>query len=200
MAITNGYCTLQEVKDALRLTDAIDDTLIEKSIEGASRRIDGYCGRFFYKTAATAVPLFANNAYRLLTSDISSTTGLIVKLDNNGDGTFETTLTLDTDYIVEPTDYAILGRPIRTITMVGGYTFPIFYIPSEPGVQVTALWGFNAVPHDVREACVLLSIRQFARYNAALGVMAFADMAIAVRAVDPDVRDLLQPYKLLGVA
>jgi len=200
MAITNGYCTLQEVKDALRLTDAIDDTLIEKSIEGASRRIDGYCGRFFYKTAATAVPLFANNAYRLLTSDISSTTGLIVKLDNNGDGTFETTLTLNTDYIVEPTDHAILGRPIRTITMVGGYTFPIFYIPSECGVQITALWGFDAVPHDVREACVLLSIRQFARYNAALGVMAFADMAIAVRAVDPDVRDLLQPYKLLGVA
>jgi hypothetical protein len=30
--------------------------------------------------------------------------------------------------------------------------------------------------------------------------MAFADMAISVRAVDPDVRDLLQPYKILGVA
>lgn len=200
MAITNGYCTLQEVKAALRLSDSIDDTLIENSIESASRRIDGYCGRFFYKTAATAVPLFANNSYRLMTSDISSTTGLIVKLDDNGDGTFETTLTLNTDYIVEPTDYAILGRPIRTITMIGGYTFPLFYIPSECGVQVTAQWGWNAVPDDVREACVLLAIRQFARYNAALGVMAFADMAITVRAVDPDVRDLLQPYKLLGVA
>lgn len=200
MAITNGYCTLAEVKAALRLSDSIDDTLIENSIEGASRRIDGYCGRFFYKTAATAVPLFANNAYRLMTSDISSTTNLLVKLDDDGDGTFETTLTLNTDYIVEPTDYAILGRPIRTITMVGGYTFPMFYIPSECGVQITAEWGWSAVPDDVREACVLLSIRQFARYNAALGVMAFADMAITVRAVDPDVRDLLQPYKLLGVA
>lgn len=200
MAITNGYCTLAEVKAALRLSDAIDDTLIENSIEGASRRIDGYCGRFFYKTDATAVPLFAHDAYRLQVSDISSPTGLIVKLDDDGDGTFETTLTLNTDYIVEPTDYAILGRPIRTLTMIGGYTFPMFYIPSECGVQVTALWGWNAVPDDVREACVLLSIRQFARYNAALGVMAFADMAITVRAVDPDVRDLLQPYKLLGVA
>jgi len=67
-------------------------------------------------------------------------------------------------------------------------------------VQVTALWGFLSVPHDVREACVLLAMRQFARYNAALGVMAFADMAITVRAVDPDVRDLLQPFRLLGVA
>lgn len=200
MAITNGYCTLSEVKAALRLSDSIDDTLLENAIEGASRRIDGYCGRFFYKTSATAVPLFANNAYRLMTSDISSTTGLIVKLDDDGDGTFETTLTLNTDYIVEPTDYIVQQRPIRTITMVGGYTFPMFYIPSECGVQITAQWGWNAVPDDVREACVLLSIRQFARYNAALGVLAFADMAIAVRAVDPDVRDLLQPYKLLGVA
>jgi hypothetical protein len=200
MAITNGYCTLNEVKSALRLSDSIDDTLIEKSIEAASRRIDGYCGRFFYKTSAIAVPLFAHDPYRLLVNDISSPTGLIVKLDSDGDGTFEQTLTLNTDYIVEPTDYAILGRPITTLTMVGGYTFPIFYIPSELGVQVTALWGWNAVPHDVREACLLLSIRQFARYNAALGVMAFADMAISVRAVDPDVRDLLQPYKILGVA
>lgn len=200
MTITNGYCTLQEVKSALRLSDSIDDTLIENSIEAASRRIDGYCGRFFYKTAATAVPLFAHDPYRLMTSDISSTTGLIVKLDDNGDGTFETTLTLNTDYIVEPTDYLVQQRPIRTLTMIGGYTFPMFYIPSECGVQVTAQWGWNAVPHDVREACVLLSIRQFARYNAALGVMAFADMAVTVRAVDPDVRDLLQPYKLLGVA
>ena len=200
MPITNGYCTLQEVKAALRLSDSIDDTLLENAIEGASRRIDGYCGRFFYKTSATAVPLFANNAYRLMTSDIASTTGLIVKLDNDGNGTFETTLTLNTDYIVEPTDYIVQQRPIRTITMVGGYTFPMFYIPSECGVQITAQWGWNAVPDDVREACVLLSMRQFARYNAALGVMAFADMAITVRAVDPDVRDLLQPYKLLGVA
>ena len=200
MAITNGYCTLNEVKAALRLSDAVDDTLIENSIEGASRRIDGYCGRFFYKTSATAVPLFANNAYRLQTSDISSTTGLIVKLDDDGNGTFETTLTLNTDYIVEPTDYIVQQRPIRTITMVGGYTFPMFYIPSECGVQITAQWGWNAVPDDVREACVLLSIRQFARYNAALGVMAFADMAISVRAVDPDVRDLLQQFVLKVVA
>lgn len=200
MAITNGYCTLAEVKAALRLSDSIDDTLIEKSIEGASRRIDGYCGRFFYKTAATAVTQFARDPYTLPVSDISSTTSLVVKIDTTGDGVFETTLTLGTDYMVEPTDYIVAQRPIRRLTMIGGQTFPIYTLPAEPGVQVTALWGWDAVPHDVREACVLLSIRQFARYNAALGVMAFADMAITVRAVDPDVRDLLLPYRLLGVA
>ena len=61
MSIVDGYCTLSEVKSALRLSDSIDDTLIENSIEAASRRIDGYCGRFFYKTSPTGVRLFAKD-------------------------------------------------------------------------------------------------------------------------------------------
>jgi len=199
MAITNGYCSLSEVKAALRLSDAIDDTLIENSIEGASRRIDGYCGRFFYQTT-TAIRFFASDSYRLPVPDISSTSGLIVATDDDGDGTFETTWTLNTDYVVEPLDAVLQSRPYRTITAVGGKTFPLFFIPQEAGVQVTATWGWSAIPDDVREACVLLSMRQFARYNAALGVMAFGDMAVSVRSVDPDVRDLLSPYRMLGVA
>ena len=199
MAITRGYCTLAEVKAALRLNDAIDDTLIENSVEGASRRIDGYCGRFFYNTT-NAVKFFASDAYRLAVPDISSTSGLIVQTDDNGDGSFETTWTLNTDYILEPTDAALQSRPYRRITATGGKTFPMFYIPQDAGVQVTATWGFPSIPDDVREACVLLSMRQFARYNAALGVMAFGDMAVSVRSVDPDVRDLLSPYRVLGVA
>jgi hypothetical protein len=56
------------------------------------------------------------------------------------------------------------------------------------------------VPHDVREACVLLTMRGFARYNAALGVVGFADMAVQVRAVDPDVRDYLNRWVKMGIA
>jgi hypothetical protein len=111
MAITRGYCTLAEVKAALRLTDSIDDTLIENSVEGASRRIDGYCGRFFYQTT-NAVKFFASDAYRLAVPDMSSDTGLVVQTDDNGDGTFETTWTLNTDYILEPTDNDVAVTPL----------------------------------------------------------------------------------------
>jgi hypothetical protein len=194
------YCTLDEVKAALRLSDAVDDTLIENSIEGASRRIDGYCGRFFYQVANTQVKFFASDTYRLAVPDISTTSGLVVATDNDGDGTYETTWTLDTDYLVEPLDAVLQSRPYRRITAIGGKTFPLFYIPQEAGVRVTATWGWPAIPDDVREACVLLSMRQFARYNAALGVMAFGDMAVSVRSVDPDVRDLLSTYRVIGVA
>ena len=196
MAITNGYCTLAEVKAAMRLTDSVDDTLIENSIEGASRRIDGYCGRFFYQTAKT-VTFYANNSYRLQTPDLASST-LTLKTDNDGTGTYLTTWTAVTDYTLEPLDNALQGRPYRAIAATGGKTFPLWTAPSAPSVQIAGTWGWPAIPDDVREACVLLTMRQFARYNAALGVLGFADMAITVRAVDPDVRDLLTPYKILG--
>ena len=199
MAITNGYATLAEVKAALRVTDSIDDTLIENAIEGASRRIDGYCGRWFYKSSPTAISIYPIDSYNIRVDDIANTT-VIVKTDNDGDGTFETTLTQGTDYQLEPLNAVLKQIPFNRIVAIGDRTFPIILAPDRPLVQVTAYWGWDAVPDDVREACVLLSIRGFARLNAALGVVGFADMAFQVRAVDPDVRDLLSPYRILGVA
>lgn len=198
MAIVNGYCSLAEVKSALMITDNTDDAKLERSIEGASRRIDGYCGRFFYQKNAT-VKLFARYIDTLfLQDDLVSVSSL--KTDDNGDQSFSTTWTAGTDYALEPYDTNLTGLPYYKVTAVGGKTFPIFTYPLLPGVQITGVWGFSSVPHDIREACVLLAIRGFARYNAALGVVGFADMAIQVRAVDPDVRDFLDPYRKFGIA
>jgi hypothetical protein len=198
MAITNGYCTLDEVKAALRITDNTDNTLLENSVEAASRRIDGYTGRYFFQQTRT-VKVFATDVLRVfLKDDLVSVTTL--KTDNAGDQSFNTTWTAGVDYALEPYDADLLGIPYFRITAVGGKTFPIFTVPAMPGVEVTGVWGYPSVPDDVREACVLLAIRGFARYNAALGVVGFADMAIQVRAVDPDVRDFLSPYRKLGLA
>lgn len=198
MAISNGYCTLNEVKAALRITDNTDDTLLENAIEGASRRIDGYCGRRFYQQNAT-LSLYAIDSYTLPTQDdLYSVTTL--KTDDDGDGSFETTWTTGVDYQVEPLDAVITGQPIRTITAIGGKTFPLFSLPALPSAQIVGVWGWSSIPDDVREACVLLAMRGFARYNAALGVVGFADMAIQVRAIDPDVRDFLNPYRKFGIA
>jgi hypothetical protein len=197
MAITNGYATLAEVKSALRLTDNTDDALIEQAIEGASRRIDGYCNRWFYKTNATAVKLYPATLYQVGTDDMSSSS-ITLQIDSASDGTFATTWTQNQQYQIEPLNAVITGNPYRRIVAINGYQFPIAI--DKPLVQVTAQWGWNAVPSDIKQACILLSIRGFARLNAALGVVGFADMAVQVRAVDPDVRDLLHTYKLEVVA
>jgi hypothetical protein len=193
MAIVNGYATLAEVKASLRLTDNADDALIETAIEGASRRIDGYCNRWFYKTASTPVKVYSSTLYQIGTDDISSSS-ITVKIDGAADGTFNTTWTQNQQYQIEPLNAVITGNPYRRIVAINGYQFPIAI--DKPLVQVTAQWGWDAVPSDVKQACILLSIRGFARLNAALGVVGFADMAIQVRPVDPDVRDLLHTYKL----
>jgi predicted ThiF/HesA family dinucleotide-utilizing enzyme len=58
MSITNGYATLSDVKASLRLTDNIDDALLNTAIESASRMIDGFTARTF-SNAGTAVRNFA---------------------------------------------------------------------------------------------------------------------------------------------
>lgn len=197
MTITNGYCTLAEAKAALRLTDSVDDSLIEKAIEGASRRIDGYCNRFFYQKSAT-VDLYTRFPYQLAIPELASST-ITLSTDDAGDLSFATTWSAS-EYLLDPTDTAITGDPYTRILATGTKTFPLSYQPQRPVARLVGTFGWPAVPDDVREACVLLSIRGFARYNAALGVIGFADMAVQVRAVDPDVRDLLAPYKKLTVA
>jgi hypothetical protein len=200
MAITNGYCTLAELKSALRITDSTDDTLLESAIESASRRIDGYTGRFFYQTASTAVPMYPYDEYLLVFPNDVATTTITIKIDSEANGTYATTLTQGTDYVLQPRNVPIYSRPYESARMVGGATFPLFTLPSFETVQVTTVWGWASIPDDVNQACILLAMRQFARLNAALGVVGFADMAITVRAVDPDVRDLLSPYRKFGIA
>ena len=58
MAISNGYCTVQELVDEIYGTDAgssaMDTAVMERIIEDASRAIDAYCGgRRFYATYET---------------------------------------------------------------------------------------------------------------------------------------------------
>jgi hypothetical protein len=199
MAITNGYCTLAEVKAALRLanSDTTEDALLENSIEAASRRIDGYCNTFFYQKQAT-IKLFTRFPYVCSIPDLALS-AITLKTDDNGDGTFETTWTAS-DYYLDPVDTALTGLPFRKIVASGSRSFPLLYDPNRPAIELTGTFGYPAIPEDVREACVLLAMRGFARYNSALGIVGFADMAITVRAVDPDVRDYLMPYRqLIGI-
>ena len=119
MAITNGYCTQNELKTFVGIptSDTADDTLIDDAVNAASRQIDAFCGRYFYQdTSASARKFFTNDLYRLRVDDISTTTGLVVKYDDDDDGTYEKT--------VSSSDYQVL--PINGI--VGGITGNPFYI------------------------------------------------------------------------
>jgi len=198
MAISQGYTTLASVKAILRLTDNVDDTLLEECIEAASREIDTHCERVF--TYATATRIFAPRDYYVTEiDDLISLTAL--KTSSGADGVFDVTWTA-TDYQLEPLNGLVGGRyaPYTAIRAVGDYTYttPL----QEATVQVQGVFGYGtAVPTDVKQACNLLSIRQFKRYDSPLGVAGFGDIGVVrVSRVDPDIESLLAPYRKVRFA
>lgn len=200
MAITNGYCTLNEVKAALRISDSVDDTLLENAVEAASRRIDGECSRRFYQDGSATARTYATaNNTLVIVDDISTATGLVVKTDSNGDGTFETTLTSGVDYQIEPANALAQGRPIERLRALNT-GFPVA-ANGRNLIEVTGRWGWPSIPDAIREATILLASRQFKRYDSPLGVAGFGDLgAIIVRRIDPDVAAMIAPFRQIVIA
>ena len=160
MAIVNGYCLLADYKTAVGISDTTDDTDIEQAIETASRQIDGIVGRgrkFWQDSTVVARTYYPSESNRVWVDDISTLTGLIVKVDQDDNGTFETTLTINTDFIVEPVNAAAEYpvRPYESIRLLNNAlsSFPCLS-SGRPSVQVTAKFGWSAVPDAIERACI----------------------------------------------
>lgn len=213
MSITNGYCTLAQVKSALSITDSTDDTALELAVNAASRQIDNWCGQRFWIDGTATVREFYVDSRGALDLDltqndvygIATTTGLVVKVDQDGDGVFETTLTSGTDFLLNPPNAADL-IPVQPYTGLsfGLNTGAIYGLPASygrPVVQVTAKWGWPAVPDDVTQACVLQAAQLFKSKDAVFGVAAFGEFGpLRVRsALNPIAEGLLAPYQRVAV-
>ena len=194
MAITNGYVTLAEIKSALRITDTIDDTRLEACVQRASRWVDQQCGRFFYQQSGT-YDFTVINPYKVRITDLATATGLVVTSDDDNNGTFTTTWTIETDFRLALTDAPAYGQPY-TFIEINVYKF----IPYTR-VRVAGTFGWPAIPEPVKEATLLLAIRLFKRPDAPLGVAGFGEMgAVMVRGTDLDARALVAPYVRVGIA
>lgn len=195
MAITNGYCTLAEVKAALRITDTVDDALLETAVESASRMVDGYTQRSFY-SAGTATRVFAVESNILCEiDDAYSITQIKTSSDLNA--VYDITWT-SADYQLEPLNGradGLGGWPTTRIRATGNLEFP--YWVGEAGVQVTGVWGWSAVPNPVKQATVIQASRIFKRLDSPLGVLSSPDLGyirVGTR-LDPDVQQLVEPYR-----
>lgn len=196
MAITNGYCTLQEVKDVLRLTDSVDDTLLELSIESASRQIDGYCERNFYTTSATRY-FAARDSFEVEVDDLITLT----TLETAPDGTdFDTTWD-STKYQLEPLNGVVggLATPYTQIRAIDDLTFPT--LGGEALVKITGTFGYSPVPTAVKQATIMSATRLYKRYDSPLGVLGFGDLGVVrISRLDPDIASLLSPYRRIRFA
>ena len=198
MALTNAYTTLNTVKAALRITDNVDDTLIENAINTASRMIDGYCQREFYN-AGTASRVFAASDELYIDIDDLAGTAITLQTDDQASGAFDITWT-PTDYQLEPLNGKSAGQvwAYTRIRAADNYLFPV-----ENGlalVKVTGVWGWPAVPQAIEYATIMQSQRLFKRLDSPTGILGFGDMgAVRVtRQLDPDVAEMVNPFRRDG--
>ena len=195
MAITNGYATLTEVKASLRITDNLDDTLLETAIESASRMIDGFTARTFSNAGTATRNYAATDALNLIIDDAISISQ-ISSTDEVGDTYVVWGVN---DYQLEPLNSRSDGlyMPYTGIRAVGDYTWPV--VDQQALCRITGVWGWAAVPTAIRQATVIQSSRLFKRLDSPLGIAGFGDMgAIRVnRYLDSDVEQLAMPYRIM---
>jgi hypothetical protein len=204
MALTNCYITLDDIKTELMPNNAQTfefDTRLEVAISAASRQIDAFCGRRFWQDATVvAREFFADDTRCVRVDDISTSTGLIVKTDDDEDGTFETTLTIGTDFLLMPRnadkEYPVQPWTELIAVSMGTNWFPVAY-GGRPGVQVTAKFGWPAIPDDVAKACLIQATMLYKASDAAFGAVQLSIDAPALRLggrLNPLAAGLLERY------
>ena len=204
--ITHGLCTLADVKSALNITDTTNDDRISLAIDAASRLIEARCNRRFWQDSTVSTRKFvSNDPWLCETDDISTTVGLIVKTDPAGDGTFGLTWSAS-DYQTEPINnimQGLEGWPITKIRAIQSLFFPVWGGVSYPKpyvqalVQITARWGWAAIPSQVVKAAIVQSISLFRADDTPFGATPFAETGIVrmKNALHPTAELLLTPYR-----
>jgi hypothetical protein len=198
MAIVNGYCSLAEIKASARISDSVDDSLLELAVESASRMVDSYTQRYFFN-AGTATRLFVpQDSY---VTEIDDSISISVLQTSDGD-TFGTTWAAK-DYQLEPLNGnvdGLTGHPATRIRAVDDFLFTV--LDGEATVRITGVWGWSAVPIAVKQATVIQAARIFKRNDSPLGIAGFGEMG-AVRVgvqLDPDVKHLIDVYRKVRFA
>jgi hypothetical protein len=204
--INQGYATRNQVKAALRIgtADTIDDDLIDNCVGAASRLIDGYCNRRFWQSGTAEARVFqAEDSFYCSIDDIAGT-AITLKTSSFADGNFDVTWSAS-DYQLEPLNGNLDGLTwsYDKIRAVGDYLFPTVNANygEQALVQVTAIFGWPAIPEPVTQATIIQASRIFKRYDSPLGVAGFGDLgAIRVsRYLDPDMAQLVEPYRRMRI-
>lgn len=195
MALGDPYITASELKLRLGITDTEDDVRIQGAVDSATRSINEATSRDFQKTTtATARAYWPLISQLVLTHDFHTTAGLVVKIDNDDDGTYETTIAA-ADYVTEPVDGIVgsmTGWPFWRIRLVNGDRFPR---TRRPTVQVTAQWGWTSVPVNIKEATYVLAEDLFKLRDTPFGVGGFAEFGRIRARENPNVAMLIDYYR-----
>lgn len=171
-----------------------DSTNIALCITAASRAIDKESNRQFGLTGSAVARvytwdgLYIEGRPAIEVDDLMTSVGLVLKVDTQNDQSYAVTLVLGTDFDMWPRNAAANGKPWTHIVLRRA---PAQWYPRwTAGVQVTANWGWSAVPNEVKAACLIQAGRFFVRRNALYGIAGSPEVGSEMRLLDrldPDV-------------
>lgn len=202
--LTDRLVTEGDLKEILGISDTVDDNRLALAADAATQIVQTYCDRHFVQqAAATARTFTALSPWMLEVDDISTTTGLIIKTDEDGDGVFETTWA-SSDYQLEPLNGKFGGQqwPYTKIRAIDAREWPLEY--GQAVVEVTARWGWANpsadalyIPQPVTQAAQIQAVSIFKSVDAPLGIAGFGDIGIMRlrQAIHPVAAALLAPYR-----
>lgn len=200
MALGDPYATAEEFRARMSLVedeelDESESGRIDTVLDAASREIESYCRRQFNQTDTTSARVYRPRSPRLLVvDDFHTTDGLVVATGT--DGTYPTTWTA---YQLEPANGIVSGQtgwPYWRLRPTGGRWFDVC---GQPTVQVTAQWGWAAVPAAVKEACLIAAAELFKLGDAPFGVAGFGEFGPVRVRMNSRAQTLLAPYRLAPI-
>jgi hypothetical protein len=191
-----SYATLAEFKAAVGITDTTDDGALQSVLDATDTLIDLYCDRKTgFGTASETRYYTAEDYEYVLTDDLVSVTTL--QTDDDANGTYETTWTVGTDYVLAPRNAALDGFPYTEIDT--SVTWPRNF-PKDVylGVKVVGVFGFPSVPAAVKQAEIIQAGAVWNSRTAPFGVIGSADLGGILRmsrALHPEAALILEPYR-----
>jgi len=198
------YATVGELKSRLGgIDDTVDDLELHGACFAASRAIEAYCQRAFWRTATGTVRTFVpTDPYRLTLGPFNDLVSLAaLATDDGGDGTFETSWA-SSDYQLLPHNPSAAPeqRPYTRVKAIARtFPRPTGLLSRDDRVQITGVFGWPAVPYGVKQAALILAAETFKLKDAPFGVAGFGgDQAIRVRD-NPMCARYANPYRLNAV-
>lgn len=196
--MANEYVELEELKATLELSgEGFADDDLRLMLTAASRGIDGATGRRFWEDADAA----QQRVYTPVSADWLQIDDLIeltsLKTDTDGNGTFENTWTLNTDFVLEPLNAAADARPWTSVSRHPRGSYRELPVDLPRSVQVTGKFGWDAVPEGIKAATSIVATKLVRRAREApFGIVSIGIDGAAVRIArtDPDVRFLISDY------
>lgn len=208
MAVTDPYCDAATYRAIVSKSDTAKDAEILADLRAVSRLIDRRTGRFFGRDAVAVARVYrvptgyasyrdADYLATLEVDDIATSAGFSVVDDADADGLFGEAAWAATDYELRPVNAGVGPEPAPyTRLAVPSWSTKTGSFGGAQRLQVTAVWGWPAVPDAiVRATAHLTGILRLESPRATSRVSEMGEVISTSRQARDIVDDLVTAYK-----